>query len=281
VLCGPASGIARRADDANPCAATTCKLPSANYAAILPNYADEGVRRIRSHAPVQRRTFNMSDNVFISEPVLQVVRLYEGLIDRSAWSRPVAEQLERLGCRLHEGHHAKLPGAAVELSNWLPRSAGRSAQDLFDDPLSLDDALEAVSRAHGFAGWRAASSNVEKGDPDFEGAVELLLSADLSGLEAALGAAPDLVGRRSHYGHRATLLHYLAANGVETYRQRVPRNAANIAALLLARGADRLAEADMYGGRQTTRSLLITSSHPAEAGVTDDVLKRLDSVGAA
>jgi hypothetical protein len=225
---------------------------------------------------VRAAPFNMSDEVFISEPVLQVVHLYDGLIDNRAWSQPVAAQVERLGRRLHEGHRARLPGAGVELSNWLPNSAGRSAQDLFDAPLSLDDAFEAVSRAHGFTGWRAASSSVERGAPDFEGAVELLLTADLPGLEAALDAAPDLVRRRSHYGHRATLLHYLAANGVETYRQRVPRNAANITAVLLARGADPLAKADMYDGSRTTRSMLISSSHPAHAGVTADILKLLD-----
>src|SRR4051794_4627059 len=138
----------------------------------------------------------MIDEVFISEPVLQVMQLYDGLIDEGAWSQPVAAQVVRLGRRLHEGHHARLSGAAVELSNWLPSSAGRSAQELFDGPLSLDDAFEAVSRAHGFAGWRAASSSVERGAPDFEGAVELLLAADLAGLEAALDAAPDLVRRR-------------------------------------------------------------------------------------
>jgi hypothetical protein len=220
----------------------------------------------------------MSDDVFISEPVLQVLQLYDGLIDKDAWSLPVAAQLERLGRRLHEGHRARLPGAGVELSNWRP-SSGRSAQEQFDRPLSLEDAFEAVSRAHGFTGWRAAASNLERGAPDFEAAVELLLAADVSGLEAALDAAPELVRRRSHHGHRATLLHYLAANGVETYRQRVPRNAANIAALLLARGADRLAEADMYGGRRTTRAMLISSSHPAHAGVTADILELLDSVG--
>jgi hypothetical protein len=161
--------------------------------------------------------------------------------------------------------------------NWLPRSAGRGAQELLDTPLSLDDAFEAVSRAHGFTGWRAASSSVERGAPDFEGVVELLLAADLAGLEAALDAAPDLVRRRSHYGHRATLLHYVAANGVETYRQRVPRNAAKITALLLARGADRFAKADMYGDSRTTRSMLLSSSHPAHAGVTADILELLDT----
>src|SRR5512134_1794628 len=68
-------------------------------------------------------------------------------------------------------------------------------------------------------------------------------------------SVPDLVIWRSHYGHRATLLHYLAANGVETYRQRVPRNASSLASLLTQRGADPHATATMYGAAQTTRGL--------------------------
>ena len=50
-------------------------------------------------------------------------------------------------------------------------------------------------------------------------------------------------------GARATLLHYVAANGVEGYRQLTPPNAVAIADALLDAGADVDALADMYGGR--------------------------------
>ncbi|MEV6488642.1 hypothetical protein AB0M20_08400 [Actinoplanes sp. NPDC051633] len=66
-------------------------------------------------------------------------------------------------------------------------------------------------------------------------------------------------------------MHYLAANGVEIYRQLVPANAADVAQLLLANGADATATARMYGGDQTVLGLLLTSSHPARAGVTDQI----------
>jgi hypothetical protein len=36
----------------------------------------------------------------------------------------------------------------------------------------------------------------------------------------------------------------------------------------------------MYGGGQRTRGLVITSSHPREAGVTGDLLRVLDGAGA-
>lgn len=73
----------------------------------------------------------MSAEVFVSEPVLQVLRLYDGLIDEQAWTRTASEQIERLADRLLDGQREKLPGAAVELHNWLPNAGRRSTEDLF------------------------------------------------------------------------------------------------------------------------------------------------------
>ncbi len=216
-------------------------------------------------------------NAFVSEPVMEVLQLYDGLVDQTAWERTASDQIARLAQRLLDGHANRTPGAAVELHNWLPGAGSRSAAELFEGPLNIDDALEAVARAHGFSGWRAVQSAPRRrGDPVLERAVEDLLAGDLHSLRTALASTPDLVLRRSHYGHQATLLHYLAANGVETYRQRVPRDAAQIASLLLERGADPDATANAYGRPLTTRSLLISSGHPYAAGVTDGLLAVLD-----
>jgi hypothetical protein len=89
------------------------------------------------------------------------------------------------------------------------------------------------------------------------------------------------VHERSRFGHRATLLHDLAANGVETYHQRVPLNAARLAALLIERDADAHAVADMHGAPRKTRGMHLNSSHPAAAGVTPALLAVLDGVVAA
>ena len=173
------------------------------------------------------------------------------------------------------------PGAAVELHNWLPGATQQPLPALFGLPLTLDDARDAAARAHGFADRHAAALAVAGGDTELEAAIEALLQGDVVGLTAAIDRTPDLVVRRSHYGHGATLLHYLAANGVETYRQRVPLNGAAIASMLLARGADPNAEADMYGGRRRMRGMLISSAHSRLAGVTDEILRVLDRAGAA
>ena len=98
-------------------------------------------------------------------------------------------------------------------------------------------------------------------------------------LRGLLSSDPSLVRRRSSFGHRATLLHYVGSNGVETYRQRVPMNLAEIARLLVEAGADVNARAEMYSG-STVLGLLVTSDHPARAGVTGDVVKVLEAAGA-
>ena len=117
-------------------------------------------------------------------------------------------------------------------------------------------------------------------DPAFELAIDTLLNGDVEKLRGRLSRDPSLVHRRSAYGHRSTLLHYVGSNGVETYRQKVPLNLAEIARLLLEVGADVNGTADMYGGGTTTLGLLVTSDHPAKAGVTDDVRKVLVAAGA-
>lgn len=222
----------------------------------------------------------MQADVFISESVSQVLKLYHELIDERAWSRTAREQIELLADRLLEGHRVKHHGAAVELHNWLPNAVKLSTLELFELNLTRADALETVARSHGFSGWSTAElSTQHPGDPVFEQTIEIILAGDITALSAALDHTPDLVARRSHYGHRSTLLHYLTANGVETYRQRVPLNASSIAAILIERGADVLAPANAYGRSLTVRHLLVTSGHPHEAKVTTDILAVLDGAG--
>ena len=63
-----------------------------------------------------------------------------------------------------------------------------------------------------------------------------------------LRANPSLVRARSARDHRATLLHYTAANGHEGYRQKTPKNAVDVARVLLEAGPEPDALAHMYGG---------------------------------
>src|ERR1035438_7912986 len=79
----------------------------------------------------------------------------------------------------------------------------------------------------------------------FESAVEAVVAGDEPELRRLMRETPSFVRARStrtaHFEarvHRATLLHYVAANGVERSRQKTSKNAVAIATILLDAGAE-------------------------------------------
>jgi ankyrin repeat protein len=118
--------------------------------------------------------------------------------------------------------------------------------------------------------------------PPFARAVRAIITGDTEGLETELTAEPALVTARSASSHRATLLHYVAANGVEDALQRPVVNADDVARILLEAGAAVDAPCELYEGRYpTTLSLLVSSDHPAKAGVSARLVHVLCDAGAA
>ena len=189
---------------------------------------------------------------------------------------------------IHE-HHPRFLDSKIL---WLPKNLSDS--EIQSAPFDLADAQLTVARAHDFQSWQTLSEYVEAvtraGSPvwRFESAVEAVIAGDLATLESLLRANPELVRARSaritHFDppvHRATLLHYVGANGVEGYRQRTPANAVAITKTLLGGGAEVDALADMYGGHYATMSMLVSSCHPAKAGVQVALVETLLDFGAA
>ena len=115
---------------------------------------------------------------------------------------------------------------------------------------------------------------------DFERAVDAIVTGDLPGLERLLAEHPQLICARSTREHHATLLNYVAANGVEDDRQKTPTNIVDITRCLLDAGAEVDAEADVYGGGWTTLGLVVTSAHPKKAGVQNALADLLLERGA-
>jgi Ankyrin repeats (3 copies) len=114
----------------------------------------------------------------------------------------------------------------------------------------------------------------------FESAVDAVITGDVATLESLLRANPGLARARSTHAHRATLLHYIAANGVENFRQQTPSNAVDVAKILLDAGAEVDALAEMYGGGATTMDMLVSSVHPVRAGVQVALVETLLDFGA-
>lgn len=157
-------------------------------------------------------------------------------------------------------------------------------QKLSDTP-TLSAAQFILARAHGFDSWPQLAKRIESvaransAVDHFEQAADVIITGDKAALVNLLKKHPDLIRARSTRRHQATLLHYVAANGVENYRQKTPNNIVEIAKLLLDSGADVNATADLYGG-STTLSLVATSAHPERAGVQDALLQLLLAHGA-
>ena len=114
----------------------------------------------------------------------------------------------------------------------------------------------------------------------FETAADAIVAGDLATLERLLRDDPSVVHARSTREHRSTLLHYVAANGVENYRQKTPANIVQIAEAILKAGAEVDAVADMYGGNATTLGLAATSINPLKAGVQNALIDVLLDHGA-
>lgn len=175
---------------------------------------------------------------------------------------------------------------------WLQRQM--TEEEVRAVRIDIIDAQLGLARWYDFLDWNRLIDYVEAvRQPGsrmhrFERAVEAVIDGDTATLRGLLREDPSLVRTRSsrvtHFDppvHGAMLLHYLAANGVEGYRQRSPKNAAEIAEILIEAGADPDALCHAYGGDCTTMALLVSSTPPAVVGSQVPVLKVLIDSGAA
>jgi ankyrin repeat protein len=191
--------------------------------------------------------------------------------------------------RFIKGHH---PRFRDEKTPWLQKDVADS--EVQSGAFEPADIQLALARWYDFQNWVALAEYAEavtrENSPvyQFEAAVEAVIAGDLATLKSLLRENPELVQARSTRVtpfdppvHRATLLTYIAANGVEGYRQKSPKNAVEVARILLKAGAEVDALAELYGGECTTMSLLVSSCHPAEAGVQVALVDTLLDFGAS
>lgn len=153
---------------------------------------------------------------------------------------------------------------------------------------SIVDAQIVLAREHGFDNYEAFSRHIGCMLDNtseiylFEKAADAIIAGHCDTLFTLIEAQPEIVHRRSSRNHQATLLHYIAANGVENFRHYTPQNALEVTDILLRSGAQPDATARIYGQYWcTTLNLLVSSIHPAQAGVQAELVAKLVAYGAA
>jgi hypothetical protein len=162
-------------------------------------------------------------------------------------------------------------------------------------PSRSTDARLTIARYCDFPEWPAVAAYVEAVSQEgpvfeFESAVEAVVKSDLAALEDAIRRNPALVRARSSRiccFDPADAPRHLAPLRRRQWGRRIPPkddpNAVEIARALLQAGAEPDALADMYGAEPecTTMSMLVSSNHPAEAGLQVPLLELLLDFGAA
>ena len=204
--------------------------------------------------------------------------------DADALGTVVRRWLDSLARSLAEGRTAPTRerlDRAVEIGAYAARRLSAGVRTG-----ALADAQFVIARTHGFDSWPKLAAHIDAvthagtQTAGFEASADAIVAGDEATLRRLLRASPELARARSTRAHRATLLHYVSANGVEGYRQRTPPNAVRIAEILIDARAEVDAEADLYGGGCTTLGLVATSVHPRLAGVQEALMQSLLDHGA-
>jgi hypothetical protein len=201
-------------------------------------------------------------------------------------SRASLEQYKKQAKALLKSQNNGDADAVERMRQHHPRFAKLTDSELRSGGFLLADAQLVIAREHGFESWPRFAKHVEalsrqsSSTSKFESAVDAVVAGDTATLERMLRETPELIRARSTRRHRSTLLLYVGANGVEDYRQRSPKNAVEIAEVLLKAGADVDAVGEMYRG-STTLGLVATSGHPLLAGVQGALIDLLLSHGAS
>jgi hypothetical protein len=177
---------------------------------------------------------------------------------------------------------------ALDRIRWNhPRFRGLTDAKIQERKFALADAQLVIARLHYFDSWPKLLAHIDalqRRDPGvmrFEAAADAIISGHVAELRALLQKHPELAHERSVRAHHAPVLHYIAANGVEDYRQISPPNAVDVAKVLLEAGAEVDAATEVYGGGSTALGLVATSTPPREARVQIPLIDLLLEHGAA
>jgi ankyrin repeat protein len=201
-------------------------------------------------------------------------------------ARPSLEQYRKQAKDLLKAFKSGDSDAIQRIKRHHPHPSQPPDSGSLSSKFTLADAQVVLAREHAFESWPKFAKHIEAltsaNSPvsQFELAADAIVAGSAAMLKRLLRENPQLIRERSTRVHRARLLHYVAANGFEDYRQKSPKNVVEIAKLLLSAGAEVDAVADAYS-HETTLGLVASSVHPKLAGVQIALLEALLEAGAA
>jgi len=221
-----------------------------------------------------------SQNVYIAPQVQSLRALHQAVADGEYYRASIYDVLAMQAETILNAHADGNSCVTFHLGSWCPDLIGQPVEKIMAVNLDIHQAQLTMAREHGFADWDEVTQfkDVQLNE-DFERAVDAVVTGNIPQLAEQLSLNRGLINQASQYGHRATLLHYIGANGVESYRQITPLNAVDVAQALIKAGADVNAQAKMYGGA-TALGLVVTSAHPHNAGVVEEISTVLKAAGA-
>jgi len=201
--------------------------------------------------------------------IVQEIRDYYGEAIYHSTFDTIQEHMNVLAEMLYKGIKADSEYLYVEISNYHPLFLGDPITQIKDANLDLIDCQWTIACEYGFKSWEDVLDlrKTEYNRP-FEQAVDLLLDGNFQELQELIKTYPSIINASSQYSHKATLLHYTACNGVELWRQQVPMNLPEMTAYLIHKGASKWKLMNAYGSQYDTITLLKSSIHPKNAGVS-------------
>jgi len=221
------------------------------------------------------------NDVFIDPIIADLRRIHSSAFEHKQPTLVIRQLLTTHADAIHSAFLNGNGAVTFHLGSWCSAVVGKRPEQIMEMDLDIQQVCESVAREYGFADWQTVQNLEDQQlDQEFESAVENVIFGNVDELRTQLTLNPGLNLQRSRYGHSATLLHYLGANGIESQRQITPMNCVAIARCLIDHGADVNAHANMYGGGSTTLGLVLSSAHPAKAGVVDALAKLLKDAGA-
>jgi len=215
---------------------------------------------------------NNAKNIYVCDEVSKVRELYDDIISWPYEYDSTFAFINAIAISHYRQYALGYPPSITELKSWHPECIAKDYKHIMSLELSQEDIQYAQARQFGFKDWEDLILKDNHIDHNFERAVDAIIEGNESLLYKLLSDHPGLTQQSSTFGHCAKLIHYIAANGVETHRQITPYNLVAITQLLLDHGSDPYADHNIYGGNGDVIDLIATSAHPNEAGVAKDLI---------